>query len=378
MFCEGNIYHYPHGLNLSRTWAPTAHFDNEDVEYAQIWAHGQTFSEMCPDHLKEEWGALNKKARAFLKSFETAKINLDDICFYDSVPRKFLIDFYSFRSQITDWVFEHEKKPKNYDFLKDLVVFLNKVKDQEVLLRMENLDFINPKVRNSFKKIKKSNNKIKYNPWSTVTGRLTTEGDSFPILTLNRELRNVVVPTNDLFVELDYNSAELRTFLGLLSAPQPDGDLHSWISENIFLSKLTRDETKKKVFAWLYNPKARNKKLNEKFNRDAILKKYYIDGAVNTPYNRKIKVDEQRALNYIIQSTASDLFLTSMLKVDKMLEDRKSFIAFCVHDSLIIDFAKEDQPLIEEVINVFSDTKFGKFKTNLSAGRNFGEMRKIK
>ena len=211
----------------------------------------------------------------------------------------------------------------------------------------------------------------------TATGRLTTTQNSFPILTLNKELRHVLTPCNDLFMELDYNSAELRTFFGLSGQDQPAEDIHAWINSSVFNDKYTREECKKKVFAWLYNPKAKNAKLNKYLDRDSLLNKFYIDGHVETPYQRKLSVCHEKALNYLIQSTASDLFLTSVLKVSEILKNRKSFISFCIHDSLIIDFHKSDRPLADEILKIFSTTKFGDFKINLNIGNNFGNMKKI-
>ena len=366
VFCNDALYHYPNSLDLTHTWSYTPHFKDKKLEY-----------EVCPPHLKQSWEDANLKARAYLIALDQAKINLDDICFYDSVPKKFLREFYSLKNEITDWTFDHYKKPNNYDFMLELVTLLDRIRNQKLNLRVENLDFINPKVRNSFSKIKNSSGYISYNPWGTATGRLTTNQESFPILTLNRELRNVLTPNNDLFVELDYNSAELRTFLGLLGKDQPKEDLHIWIQKHIFNDRFTREETKKKVFAWLYNPKASNKKLGESFNRQALLDKYYTNEQISTPYGRCIDVEEDKALNYAIQSTASDLFLTSMLKIDKILQNKKSFVAFSIHDSLIIDFDASEKDLILQIVEKFSETKFGDFKTNLSIGRNFGDMRKI-
>ena len=377
VFCDDTLYHYPNKLDLTRTWAYTPHLDSRKIEYAQIWALGSSLDDVCPEHLKDDWQSLNKKAKAFITSFHEAKINLDDICFYDAVPKKFLIEYNNLKNQITNYVFEHYKKPKNYDFLSDLVVFLHKIGKQKLNLRVKNLDFINPKVRASFSKLKDSGDHVLYTPWTTATGRLSTTHKSFPILNLNKELRNVIIPTNDLFIELDYNSAELRTFLGLLDKEQPDDDLHEWICKNIFNDRFSREQSKKKVFAWLYNPKASNKKLNAHFDRELLLKKYYINGCVRTPYGRKIEVDQSKALNYTIQSTASDLLLTSALRIDKMLENKRSFISFCVHDSLVIDFAKEDRHMINDIVNAFSKNIFGSFKTNLSLGKNYGDMRLI-
>jgi len=259
----------------------------------------------------------------------------------------------------------------------DLMFFLEKMKSNELNLDFHNLDLADNRVKKSLNKIKNSSKKITYNPWGTTTGRLTTSEDSFPILTLNKELRSALKPNNDLFVEFDYNSAELRVLLGLLGQEQPEEDIHSWINKNIFNDRYDRDEAKKKIFSWLYNAKAKNKKLNEYFKRDKVVAEYWTGDYIETCFHRKIPADRDHALNYIIQSTTSDLFLTSAMKIDKMLDNRKSFISFCIHDSLVIDFAKEDRGIIDDLMKSFLHTRFGRFKTNLSIGKDFGHMKRI-
>tara|TARA_Y100000592_G_scaffold98007_1_gene170028 strand:+ start:825 stop:2003 length:1179 start_codon:yes stop_codon:yes gene_type:complete len=378
IFCNGKVIQDYDQHTLTRTWAPTNNFMHDKIQYAQVWAAGKSLSQVCPDHIKDDWDEINKKARAMMRSIKISKINLDDICLYDTVPAQFLIDFYSIREQIIDWVFLNYKKPDNHDLMRDLIILLKKINKQSLNLEYDKLNFYNPKVRNSFPKIKNSSKNISYCPWKTVTGRLATKANSFPILTLNRELRSAIKPKNDLLLELDYNSAELRAFLGLVGELQPKNDLHSWIAKDVFSDKYSREQTKKKVFAWLYNPKASNKKLNDRFNRELALKKYYVNGHVKTPYNRQIQVDQSKALNYLIQSTASDLFLTSMIKVDKFLKGRRSFVSFCVHDSLILDLAKEDKDIITKAVDIFSTTKLGKFKTNISIGLDYGSMKRLR
>ena len=164
----------------------------------------------------------------------------------------------------------------------------------------------------------------------------------------------------------------------LLERDQPSNDLHEWIGEHIFNGKYERDQVKKKVFSWLYNPKAKNKKLNEFLCRQDVLDKYYDGQFVETPYDRRIEVDQERALNYVIQSTASDLFLTSAMKIDKMLQEKKSFVAFCVHDSLVLDVSIEDKAMLNNLAEQFSKTKLGDFKTNISIGKNYGSMKRVK
>ena len=108
-----------------------------------------------------------------------------------------------------------------------------------------------------------------------------------------------------------------------------------------------------------------------------MVKKYFNDGRITTFFDRTIESDEFHALNYIIQSTASDLFLKQALKIDKLLEGKKSFISFMIHDSFVIDFHKGDKALLKDIIEIFSDTEFGKFKTNLKIGTDFGNIRRV-
>tara|TARA_R100000008_G_scaffold82934_1_gene67735 strand:+ start:729 stop:1907 length:1179 start_codon:yes stop_codon:yes gene_type:complete len=378
IFCNGALHDDYDISSLTHTWYISKNITDLNVEYAKIWAHGQDLQGVCPEDLLPRWKSVSSQAKVFLKTFREAKINLEDVCFYDLVPESFLLDYYDVKNSITRHVFNSYDKPKNYDFMKNLVYFLQDIEQNELNISFENLSLENEKVRNCLGKLKAAGKTISYNPWGTVTGRLTTNKNSFPILTLNKELRPALVPKNDLFLELDYNAAEIRTLLGLLGEEQPAMDVHEWISKEIFDSKFNREETKLKVFGWLYNPKAKNKRLNNFLDRDKILEKYYVNDRVCTPFNRCIEVDNDKAVNYLVQSTSSDMFLSSAMSAASLLKNKKSFVSFCIHDSLVIDISAEDKPLIEQIIDTFSKTRFGDLKTNVSLGKNFGAMRKIR
>lgn len=378
VYYNGSLFDKIDLQKMTHTWSYSTHLEDTKTEIASVWCAGQSLDDVCPEDLKEDWAAINKKAKAYLNSFKVSKINLSDVCLLDLLPEGFLLEFYGIKNKITESVFDNYQKPKNYNFMCELTALISRIHSVPLNIKFENLDFTNEKVRSNLGKIKNVSPHVSYSPWSTATGRLSTLPSSFPILNLNKELRSAITPQNDAFVELDYNAAELRVLFALLGQAQPKEDVHQWISENVFESKLDRDETKKKVFAWLYNPKARNKKLNSYLDRDKILEKFYHNGAVETPYDRDISVDEEKAVNYTIQSTASDLFLTSAIKVDKMLKDKKSKVAFCIHDSLVLDVCREEKDMLEQIIKEFSGTKFGVFKTNVSVGKHFGAMRKIR
>ena len=219
-------------------------------------------------------------------------------------------------------------------------------------------------------------NKIKYNIYGSITGRLTLGKDSFPILNLDKELRDCIKPTNHRFVELDYNSAELRVLLALSGKEQPTIDLHEWNSTHIFDGKLNRTKAKQKIFSWLYDDKINN--LAEKvYDKQIIIDRFYDGNEVNTVYNRKIVCDKEHAVNYVIQSTATDLVVEQAHKIQEILKGKKSFIAFYLYDSVVLDFHKDDLKLLKEIKDIFANTRFGKFLANVSVGKNFGEMEKM-
>ena len=90
-----------------------------------------------------------------------------------------------------------------------------------------------------------------------------------------------------------------------------------------------------------------------------------------------IEADKHHALNYIVQSTAADLFLRQMIGVWKLLKGKQSQIAFCLHDSLVIDLAEKDTAIINEIKEEFAKTELGSFKVNIFGGKNFGEMKRM-
>jgi len=375
IYCDNELYYYPNGLELSKTWNWSCHApDAPDV--AEVWSGGLNLGQACPEDLKDDLKRIQDKGMAFLKAFSVSKVKLDDVCFYDLVPKKYLMEYCEIKNKISKYVFEHYKKPANYDFQIDLARLLYKISAREISISNERIPGLSISERNKYQQAKDFK-KISYNQWGSKTGRLTTKQNSFPILTLPKTLRSMLVPNNDLFVELDYNSAEARVVLALSGKPQPTTDIHEHIRQEVYNNKYTRDETKQKVFAWLYNPKAQNKKLSSYFDKENLLNKYYLDSVVNTPFNRQMIAPEPKALNYLIQSTASDMFLRQAIQIDKLLEGRKSEIAFCVHDSLVLDFAREDKDILQDVMDLFRETDLGSFMTNASIGKNYGLMRSL-
>ena len=63
-----------------------------------------------------------------------------------------------------------------------------------------------------------------------------------------------------------------------------------------------------------------------------------------------------------------------MIELDEFLEHKKSYIAFSIHDSLVIDFAKEERNLIFDIAKIFSGTNFGDFKVKAFPAGEFTKL----
>ena len=378
-FYDGELHQEKKGSKSSRTWRYSPNLDGADAEFAYLYCGGKELKDVCPEELTQDFQKVSDKMRAFLKSFATAKVSIQEHCFYDLVPEKFLLRYFDIKNKITQHVFESYDKPENYSFLAALDELVQGISQQQLKIDKDTLRkfYHLPAARSLVKAVSQGRTSVDYNMFGTKTGRLTTAPSSFPILTLKKELRSVLRPQNDWFVELDYNAAELRTLLALSGKKQPDDDLHEWNAKNVYRGLATRDEAKKRIFAWLYNPESVDYLSARTYQREETLARYWDGSKVTTPFQREIDADQHHALNYLVQSTASDLFLRKVIESGKIIEGRKTQIAFLLHDAVVLDFSTEDMDALKEILNIFPRTKLGEFRTNVVAGPDLGNMMEL-
>jgi hypothetical protein len=376
IFVDGKIEHRKLDEDLTGTWTYSDILQDCDVDYADLYCGGLSLDDACPEHLKDRLQTRTQKIQAFIRSFVTAKINLDEICFYDLVPSQHVAHYYNIKNEITDHVLSSYPRPKNYSFLRDTAITAKEIGDQKLKF---NWEFLKPrytkdmKARSLWDRFYNTDVRVHYNLFGTKTGRLGVKQGSFPILNLKKELRPFVIPTRDCFVELDYNAAEVRTLLSLSGELQPEGDIHEWNSINVFAAEKSRDDAKRSFLAWLYNPNS-DAISTDSYNRTKVLQKYYSDGVVETPFGRNIESDDFHALNYLLQSCSSDNCITQVNKIHRFLRDKKTNVAFVIHDSIILDMSYDERHLLNQIVEIFEDTRLGKFPSGLSIGRNLGNL----
>ena len=340
-----------------------------------LYCQGKAPTEFCSEELKNEWQSLSNRVSAHQRAFVEAKLAPIEFSIQEILPEKLHTEYQGTKERIQEQVLQNCEKPKNYDFLCDLDNLISDIKQQSLQIDTTQIK-PTPSNREFLQKIRKTSPNISYNIFGTKTGRLTTKPGSFPILTLNKDYRSIIRPQKDCFLEMDFNAFELRVLLALMGQEQPSMDLHEWNIKNIYRGIGTREKAKKRVFAWLYNPNSEDKLTNRYYDRGKVKDSFFSDGEVKTVFDRRIESDDYHAFNYIVQSTASDLFLQQAIKLHKFLE--KSSIVFLIHDSLVIDFDKSELSQINEIRQNFSQTIFGDFPIAMKIGKNYGEMKEWK
>ena len=217
VYKDGNLYFDKKPEGCSRTWKYAEYLEESGVEYANLLCGGRSLNDVCPSFLVDDWAAVEDKLKAYYRSFVLARVNMNENCFFDLVPKPFLLEYCEIRNKITQYVFENYEKPQNYDFMVDLTKVLTRIKHQKLNIDVSGLsDKAHlPKFRQAMRKYAHIDPYCRYVINGTKTGRLTTQKNSFPVMTIDKDFRSIVKPTNDWFVELDFNAAEIRTLMAL-------------------------------------------------------------------------------------------------------------------------------------------------------------------
>jgi hypothetical protein len=363
----------------TKTWSYATYLRDKEVEYAHLYSGGKSLDSACPEDFRGQWAQSQQKIKACLKASQEVGLSLDDHCIYELIPQHYLAKFAEAKNVICNSIFDNIKKPDNYDHLLKINKMITDIKNRKLDIDPSTIQRLTVQDRNVYKLITDNQPYIHYDMFKTVTGRLATKPKSFPVMTLAKKYRQVLTPTNDWLFELDFNACELRVALALLGHDQPEEDLHDWNLKNVFTRAKDRDNAKKRIFSWLYNPNSTDDKVDKIYDRKMLKDMYYdkVSNKVFTQFDREIKSDEDHSISYLIQSTAADLVFEQMYEVWNLLKDKKSFVKFSNHDSIVIDFSNDDQGCINDIVQLFSNTRFGKFKVNYSAGKNWSQMKSL-
>ena len=236
----------------------------------------------------------------------------------------------------------------------------------------------------------------------TRTGRLSSVEPNLQNIPIRgeegRKVRRAFLPTNDLFLSIDYSQIELRILAHisgsqeLIQAFQNDQDIHTKVAADIYgveeskVTKLMRSTAKAVIFGIVYgisgfglgeNLNISSKEAQEFINKyyelypgvkhymDNIIKEAYENGSVRTLFNRKRTIEELNNRNYMIRSsgerialntpiqgTSADIIKKAMVLVFDEFKKKniKSKMVLQIHDELVIDTLEEEKEMVTEIV----------------------------
>ena len=342
----------------SLAWKHSSLLEDENFRYLYLSLKQDDLSAYCRD--PDLFLTYKNKLLAHQKAAASAKVSLDEECFFDLLPEHQLLKWFQIRQQSLQNLYESTQKQTDYEILHKAHVLTTTISQQNI-------------------KFGSSVGRVVYNIFGSATGRLTTKRKSVPVLTLKKEQRQLLTPQNDVFVELDLNAAEVRMLMALSGQAQPAGDIHEWVVDNVFNGSVERSKAKIELFAWLYNPSNSKSEFDQIFSRQIFRDFYSSDEELlTTPFGRKLQVEERKAQNYLLQSATSDQVLENAYKIQKMLHNTKSTIAFTLHDSIILDMCRDDAIMLKDIKAQFDKTRWGNFVSTCKIGTNFANLKELK
>ena len=338
--------------------SPNVDSDDQSLTYLYVLSRGLGLRSFSPN--PEYFDDCERQISLHRKAATTAKVNLGNECLFSLIPEHRLKKFFSSRQDALESCLTRTDKEEDYEILHKAHVLTSEISARDIIF-------------------KEATSRIKYNIFGSATGRLTTEKNSLPILNLKKEQRKYLKPQNDAFVELDLNAAEIRMLMALSGKSQPQGDIHEHLQKEIFGGWGKRSEFKERLFAWLYNPNSDDTVFDDFFSRQTFRDFFAAeDEVLRTPFGRRLNVDERKAQNYLLQSTTSDQVIENAYNIQKMLKNKKTKIAFTLHDSIVLDMSQEDAIMLREIKDKFEQTRWGPFVSTCKIGTNFGELKEIK
>ncbi len=269
---------------------------------------------------------------------------------------------------------------------------------------------------------------------ATNTGRLASSDpnlQNIPIKTSDgKEIRKAfIAEKNNILISADYNQIEMRILAdiadvkALKKAFQNNQDIHSLTASQVFgspIDKVTEDLRRKAKainFGIIYgitqyglakqisvsNQEALDfinayfKKFPEiKDYMNSTIKSCRKQGFVTNIFGRRIHLrgindknfsvrsfQERAAINAPIQGSAADIIRLAMIKIDRVLEDKKNSAKMLlqIHDELIFECLKKDEDKIKKYIKdamvSISSSEHHMFsiplEVSINSGNNWGE-----
>jgi hypothetical protein len=245
--------------------------------------------------------------------------------------------------------------------------------DKNCFIEHYNGKLINPQFNLSRSKIY-----TQYN-LNTTTSRPSNTFNSINFAALNKDNseRMCYRPENDKFIELDFQGYHPRLIGEMIGFEFPkDKNTYDVLGQ---LLGVTQQEAKELTFKQLYGGVWAEYQ-NKPFFKDVNM---FIDGMWDTyQYGGSIKCDNKifmpdaemtrsKLFNYIVQSKETSTNVQLLELVFNLLKDKKTKLVLYTYDAFLFDYSKEDDGLIQEIINILE------YPVSIKQGKTYHGLEKL-
>lgn len=188
------------------------------------------------------------------------------------------------------------------------------------------------------------------------TSRPTNSFNGLNFLALPKEApRSAFIPSNDFFVDFDFDGYHLRLIANMLNIQIPaDTSIHIYLGKQYFyeeeLTESQYNDSKKITFRQLYNGIEEDYKHIDLFQQvdkfiQSMWAEYVEKGYLVLPNGRRLTQDNpnpQKLFNYYVQCLETVNNVKKLAKLKEYLKDKRSRVVLVVYDSVLVDFSKQD------------------------------------
>ena len=194
-----------------------------------------------------------------------------------------------------------------------------------------------------------------YNATSRPTNAFNSV--NFAAIPKSEQHRKCFKPTNDYFVELDFDGYHLRLLCEQINFELTSDSAHKQLAKHYFGTQdITEEqylEAKQINFQAIYGkiPKEhRNLEIFKKISNfiKELWRVYEEDGEVlepisGKPFGKELKdMHPAKLMNYVMQSLETSRNILILKEVLRYLQNKKTDVVLYTYDSFLFDFSKED------------------------------------
>ena len=194
-----------------------------------------------------------------------------------------------------------------------------------------------------------------YNATSRPTNAFNSV--NFAAIPKGIEYRKCFRPTNDYFVEFDFDGYHLRLLAEQIDYELTEESAHKQLAKQYFNKEEITDEeyneAKQINFHAIYGKIPEKYSFLEVFEKiDGFIKKLWSEfetnGRIlapisNKPFTKELKdMNPQKLMNYVMQSLETSRNILILKDVLQYLKDKKTKVVLYTYDALLFDFSQED------------------------------------